>query len=174
MVATLAGAGALQAQSLLKGSVRADSTRRPIAGAEVLLQPLGRSARTDAEGEFRLADLPAGKLSVVVRAIGYRALGAEAELGPHDTLDVVFELSALPVQLAPIRVEAAAPKVLSGKMADFERRRTEGFGAFLTRAQLARREHAALSDVLRMTAGVGSITISAFEHFSCMSEPGRI
>src|SRR5439155_16069676 len=102
MVATLAGAGALQAQSLLKGSVRADSTRRPIAGAEVLLQPLGRSARTDAEGEFRLADLPAGKLSVVVRAIGYRALGAKAELGPHGTLDVVFALSTLPVQLAPI------------------------------------------------------------------------
>lgn len=51
---------ALRSQAKLTGTVREDSTGRPLADAEVAIEALGRATRTDDAGRFLLVDLPSG------------------------------------------------------------------------------------------------------------------
>ncbi len=143
-----------EAQSVLKGRVVADGGKRPIATAEVVVAVPSRIARSDADGRFTLGDLPAGRLAIRIRAVGFKPLDVEAEIGPADTVAVDFELTAAPQQLAPLVVhEKAAPR-LSGKMEVFESRRRMGFGRFLDRAALAKWDDQPVSNPMRRTANL--------------------
>jgi len=55
----------------LEGTLLERGTRRPVAGAEVVLPYLGRSTFTDPKGAFAFRDVPEGKQKVVVAANGY-------------------------------------------------------------------------------------------------------
>ena len=151
VVALLLGAGAapLAAQAAILGRVVADSGGAPVAGAEVAVVAVGRSARSDALGRFRLGDLPAGAHTVVVRRIGFRQMELPVELGAGDSLEVDVALSATVQTLTPVAVEGEENR---GRIPAFEERRGRGFGAFITRDELARRESSTLTDVIRTKA----------------------
>ena len=144
---TLIGLGAapLSAQAVIRGRVVADSGGALVAGAEVAIVALGRSARSDPLGHFRLDAVPAGPHTVSVRRIGFRQLELPVALGAGDTLEVEIALSATVQTLTPVAVAGEA----STGIVEFDRRRASGFGAFVTRAELEEREHSRLSDVLR-------------------------
>src|SRR5262245_57293588 len=110
LVATL-GVDSVAAQSVLRGRVVADSGRRPVAGAEVVIAAPSLTARSDAEGRFAVRGLPGGRLAIRIRAVGFKPLDVEAEIGAADSVSVDFLLTSVPQQLAPLVVqEKAAPR----------------------------------------------------------------
>jgi len=143
------------AQSVVRGSVRADSTSRPVPGASISTEgPVARSTLSGASGDFVLDGVDPGRVTLVFRAVGFRPFRAVAELSGSDTLELDVRLAPLVTQLAPVEVVANRARWVSGKMEEFERRRRAGFGKFLTRADLEPMETGPMSHVLRLAAGV--------------------
>ena len=65
-------AGPVQAQQgSVTGQVTDKSNQQPVAGASVLLVGTSLQGRTNAEGRYSIAKVPAGQYQVQVRLIGY-------------------------------------------------------------------------------------------------------
>ncbi|MGI9041524.1 MAG: TonB-dependent receptor [Gemmatimonadales bacterium] len=56
------------------GRVTDDATGAPIAGATVIIEGMRRSATTESDGRYHIADIPQGRYTVRVRYIGYTPL----------------------------------------------------------------------------------------------------
>ena len=157
----LAAAGTLAAApasaraqgSVLVGTVVADSTAAPLAGAEVVVEALRRSTRATDEGSFVLRGLPAGLHVVTVRGVGYEPIVARVRATgqPGDTVAADFALGRRSVTLARVNVKAA-PEALV-RPAERKRARENG-GVFVGREELVRREHSTMSEVFRQIPGV--------------------
>ncbi len=132
--------------------VRQDSTMRPAVAAEVLLPGMSRAARPAPDGAFAFAMLPWGTYTVVVRAVGYRPVLARVTLPQPADAVREFVLTPNVTELPGVVVTGTA---VAAKMRGFEERRAMNAGGhFITRAQLAAREHSRLSDILRSVPGV--------------------
>jgi iron complex outermembrane recepter protein len=81
-----------------------DSTGTPIANARVVIEEAHRSTLTDAEGRYRLAEVPEGTYGVSYRAIGFRPRVVRIVLRADLTQDVVLAPSL--VELPPIQTTA--------------------------------------------------------------------
>lgn len=138
------------------GVVLDDSTRRPIANAEVALPGLSRSALTNDQGRFRLADIAPGDHQVVVRRIGYGALDTRIGFVASRTLERRVILSRFTT------LESVIVTAERAGLPDFEDNRRMGLGHFMTRADLAQQKGRRLSDVIaqargvRIVSGIGS------------------
>jgi hypothetical protein len=147
---------ALAAQVVVTGTVRDDSTGRPVAGAEVLIEALGQRVTTNSQGRYTLTGLPTGMRLVLVRAVGYHPLTAMVQLAAGDTAHLDVTLEARVVELAPIEVREAPPRGPRGLGPEtFEERRRMGFGRFIDSVTLRRNEHVRLADLLRRQNGIG-------------------
>jgi hypothetical protein len=83
------------ARFALTGTVRADSSSQPIAGARIEIVSgaiAGQQATTDAGGRYRLADLPEGAATVKVTAAGFVAQTRSIAIGGDMNAD--FRLGA--------------------------------------------------------------------------------
>ena len=160
-------AGPLPGQAVLRGRVRADSTRRPIAGASLTISGLPRTAFANALGYYVVPGIPAGHHSLLVRAFGYSPLSADLEVAAGDTLDVELLLTPDITVLAPLVARAQSTPFIQGRLEDFERRRKSGFGKFLDRTALAAIEPASLERVIRTTPGVR--IVSACNRYMAMT-----
>ncbi|HUQ83339.1 MAG TPA: carboxypeptidase regulatory-like domain-containing protein [Gemmatimonadaceae bacterium] len=131
---SLAAASSLLAQrSTLSVGVADAQTGAPIAGAEVLLPDQKRLARTDSLGQARVPGIPFGDHRVRVRLLGYAPGDAEIKFA-GDTTGVVFRLEKSAQALGAIDVNAAG---LPRGLKDFEMRRKQGLGRFMTESDLA-------------------------------------
>jgi hypothetical protein len=124
------------------GVVVADSTRAPIAGADVTLVDLGKSVVADAKGAFRIDSIPPGDHKVRVRAVGYGAADAQVSFKQNEIVDRRVILGRA-ITLEGMNVEATRPLLPT-----FEENRKVGLGHFLTRADLSVREHMSLVSFL--------------------------
>ena len=141
--------------SVIRGSIRIDSTSRPIVGAVISIEGnASRSATTNSAGDFVIEGLDSGQVMLQFRAIGFRPFRAAAALSGRDTLELDVQLVPLVQQLRTLEVVAARKPSVSGKMEDFERRRAAGFGRFFTRAELATMETGPMSNALRHASGL--------------------
>ncbi len=131
------------------GSVRADSTERPIADVEVSLPELQRRVQTNGDGAFRVADVPAGTHRVLVRRLGYGPLDTRVTFSANRTTQRTIFLSR--VRTLDSVVTIAERNEL---MEDFEANRTIGLGKFLTRAELERLRGKPLVDAFTTWGGV--------------------
>jgi TonB family protein len=80
------------------GRVLRQPAQAPIEGASVVVRDAAgkeHSVTTDAKGEFRVDDLPAGKLHVHVEAKGRKAEDLDEEVGPGEEANVVLRLEAV-------------------------------------------------------------------------------
>jgi hypothetical protein len=120
--------------------------------AEILLPAGPRSVRTEPSGAFELRGLADGVHTVIVRSIGYAPLRTLITVPvPRDSI-VEFQLHPLAKELAEVVVVGRATGI--GRMRAFEERRaTIAGGSFLTREDLAKRDDARLSDILRSVRG---------------------
>jgi hypothetical protein len=114
------------------GVVVADSTHAPVAGADVSLPELGKSALTDSSGTFRIAGIPAGEHRVSIRRMGYGAADTRLAFTGYETVERRVVLGRA-VILEPVAVTARATE---RTMPGFEDNRRVGLGHFLTRAEL--------------------------------------
>ena len=85
------------------GTVR-DEQRRAVPFASVALPAAGLGATADAQGTFRVAQVPAGPVRLVVSAVGYRATTHDEKLAGGQTLEVVFTLAAELAELQEVVV----------------------------------------------------------------------
>lgn len=137
MAATALLPAALAAQSgktTFDAGVADAQTGAPIIGAEVVLPELRIVRRTDALGHAVVPDVPAGTHRVRVRLLGYAPADVRLEF-TGDTTGAVFRLERAVVRLGSIDVTADA---VPGGLKDFESRRRQGIGRFLTERDLSR------------------------------------
>jgi len=104
-VAAAGDAGTVVASDTLRGSVT-DSTGKPLAGAQVTLVELSRVASTDANGSFRLADIPLGRYTIVARRVGYRPVSRRIAVEAGDRTVVELRLPLIIGDLEPVVVTA--------------------------------------------------------------------
>lgn len=142
---------------MVSGSVRAADESR-LAGARVeLVADVARAASdqavaiTEQDGTFRFASVPDGMARLVVRRLGFRPETLTVAVPQIDGGNVVVMLERVAQPLAPIVVtERSSGPLPSG----FERRRVSGFGHYLTRADIEKRNPLRTTDLLRSIAGV--------------------
>ncbi len=109
----------------------------PVVGALVAVAESDSVLTTDDAGRFEVRELPTGRLSVRIRAIGFRPFGAVLALSSgRRLLDTTLVLQRAAQLLDSVVVTGVAKAFEAGKMIDVERRRKMGFGRFLTRAEL--------------------------------------
>jgi hypothetical protein len=159
------GAGVSDAQEsrgrTLAGIVT-DTARNPIAAVEIGLldgRVIARTLRTRDDGRFELADLPPGKTSILVRRIGYQPRTYTVQIRAGATrafLPVVLE--AMPTELEKVIVMARIAES-RGRLREFyERKSRSGWGSFIDREQIERRNPVRMSDMLRTMPGVRVFT----------------
>jgi hypothetical protein len=118
---------------------------------------LGKPApeTTDGAGYFRHAELAPTSHVVKVRKIGYEPITAQVVAADDSAFVHVLELSRLDVPVMDTLVVEGTPvESPSYWHPDFERRRTEGRGQFVTRREILQRNAATLGDLLRTLNGL--------------------
>ncbi|MEP6619895.1 MAG: carboxypeptidase regulatory-like domain-containing protein [bacterium] len=128
----------------------ADSALTPIAGASVSILQTAVQVETEASGRFRILQVPAGQYLIVVRRVGYHPVSGIIEVGEGENLKLSYTMSRLLTTLDTVRV---AEQRLSMKMSEFEQRRKWGFGHFVTREEIEKRNVPMLSDMVRGVLG---------------------
>jgi hypothetical protein len=143
------GAAALAAQTAtLGGTVVADSLGHPVTGADVSIPSLGRRTTTNYLGEFKFSALPGGLLVVSVRRLGFAPF--------RDTVTIVdgrlsnrdFQLVEQARQLDSVTVTAPERKYISPGLAEFEERRKQGHGHFISEEVLRKSEDHGLVELV--------------------------
>jgi len=96
-------------QGRIAGHVVDRATGRPLTAAQVSV--IGQAVvETDLDGHFRTPPIPVGRYGVRVALIGYRAEQIDSVLVEDGrTTEVGVALTALPLELSAIVVEAAPP-----------------------------------------------------------------
>jgi Carboxypeptidase regulatory-like domain len=114
------------------GVVVADSSHAPLAGADVSLPELGKSAVTDSSGAFRIGGIPSGEHRVSVRRIGYGAADAHLTFTGFATVERRVVLG----HAVTLETMAVTARASDRTMPRFEDNRRVGLGHFLARAEL--------------------------------------
>ncbi len=148
----LAGAAADRAvTSRITGRIFTPSGQ-PLAGARVRARASqidAREAVTNADGYYLLDALPSGTQTIEVIAIGYMPSRNAVDLRPTGAMTFDLRLQRTVDVLAPVSVYSAPARASS----EFAMRQRQGFGVFLTGAELARRTSTFLANALAGTAG---------------------
>jgi hypothetical protein len=141
--------------SLVIASVTDAKTGKPLENAEVTLPDANVTARTDWAGEARLPNVSRGAHRFQVRHPGYAALDIELMVDGDSTGPVFRMASASPdaPALAPINIAGRAP---AGTLLEFEARRAQGGGKYLTADELTAEANRSLTTVAVRAFGLMS------------------
>lgn len=139
---------------VIRGIVQ-DSAARAVQGVRVAVVGLAREVESDARGQFELRGLPAARIRLVTRRLGFapETLAVSTE-GP-EPLSVTLTLGRPVNQLPTVRVLAA--EFADPRMQGFYERARLGRGRFLTAADIERRGYTRMTDVLRMVPGMTTL-----------------
>ena len=145
------GAGSVHAQRGALHGVVIDSSRAPVAGAEVTIAALGLVTRTDSLGRLTFATLPQGSIDITIRHIGYHAQYDRVVItaAPYDS--VLFTLAEQPVSLEQMDVSSSERHPF---FQGFDQRYRRGIGTFITREQIDARNTMVPSDLFRTLPAV--------------------
>ncbi len=135
------------ATSLFTARILDARTEQPIAEASILLPGLERTAKSDARGNLRLTQLPAGKHIALVRAVGYDSLLFAIDIAQSDTAEADLMLTPIAQQLGTVKVEATVG-MRAARMAEYEERKKIGLGRFMDSTVFQEFPGTPLADVL--------------------------
>src|SRR5688572_4123605 len=155
--------GALGPQSLraqdttprgtVAGVVR-DSSGGRIGGAEISIAGTGLRAHTNAQGQFRLTNVPAGTVTVGVRRLGFLPTMASIVIGPNEAASMAIIVTPLAQALEMVVVRGDRRFEDRGRLAGFYQRRSRSSGGhFITRDQIEQRNPGQLTDLFRTVPG---------------------
>ncbi len=133
----------------IRGRLVDDASGAALTGALVHVLGLGRTTQSDSLGRFAHPGIPPGTYLLQVRAIGYTSAAWALVLAEGEIIDEVFRLQA-GYEMDPLVVEGIADQ----RLAEFEARRQDGRGHFVTAEEIRASGATRLSDVLRTTPGV--------------------
>ena len=125
-----------------------------VAGAEVRARGNVVVAFSDDSGRFHVAQMPVGARGVFVRRLGFAP--ARAPITPSTgTIDSVrVTLLAIAQPLPQITVQDEHDSLSKKVLAEFWSRRARGFGKFVTRDEIDRKQASQFVDVVRNVSGV--------------------
>jgi hypothetical protein len=103
-----------------------------------------------------MADLPTGKVRIVVRLVGFSPIDTTMEFAGKPT-EAVFFLNKAPVVLDTVNTNARQRGLPGAGFEGFEERRSRGTGKFLDSTFLRANEHRHVADILR---GLGGFDIT--------------
>jgi hypothetical protein len=153
-----------QSKSATLTGVVADSTGRPLEGAQVELIGTTRKTQTGSDGRFQLDDLRPAKYWIFVRRIGYQPFQASLTLEPRELRKLELALTPHPVELPEVKV-IAEDKRHQARMREFLWRSRSSFsGRFLTRDDIARSSVSRTGDLV--------IRYLPFKSLWVMDQPG--
>lgn len=138
-----------------------DTLLRPLGSADVSVIGTGARVVTGENGRFRMLQVPPGQYLLVVRRIGYAPTSGIIDVPERDTLRLAYTLVRSNNLLDTVRVRGSR---ITMRMLDFERRRQQGQGQFITQEEIERRGSIQTSDFLRYMRGVevSQVTTQAF------------
>lgn len=132
--------------AVLRGTVRGPDGS-PVPEAQVFVLGLPHGTRTNAAGRFHLEGLPAGTYSVESRAIGFSRRRDMVQLRPDEQTELDIRLAGRVLELPEIVVEE---RVFRN---EFEERRSQGRGHFITREEIERRSPIRAEELFRVVPG---------------------
>lgn len=146
------------AQTVVRGQLVDDATEGGIEGEITLVGSEGRSHRaviTDADGWFIFHDVTPGPLRMRAQRRGFEtAFTPFLRMAPGDTVELQIRLSRETVLLAPLVVVGRTQRRESIQLQGFYQRQSAGFGSFITRDDIRRRNPLYASDLLLTIPGV--------------------
>jgi TonB-linked SusC/RagA family outer membrane protein len=114
--AVLAASAAAQTGSIT-GQVLDGGTRQPVPGAQVYLDGTGIGTLTQADGRYRLTNIPPGTYALIAQVIGYSNGRREnLRVGAAQTVIVNFELSTIALKLTEVVVTGTVDPVSGVKV----------------------------------------------------------
>ena len=131
------------------GVVR-DSAGRGIGQTQISIVG-SRMAESDSTGHYRFPSMATGTVRLIALHIGYSPETVSVVVAAAVDVRADFVMRSV-VQLLPEEMVTADP--LRGKMGAFNRRKARGVGAFVTRADIEKRQPTSLSQMLRYLPGV--------------------
>ena len=139
-----------RATGTVVGLVR-DDAGKPIPAVETSSGVDGPRIRSDRLGRFVLSGLPAGAVTLYFRRLAYAPDTATIDVPSNDTTNIDVTLTVVAHRLSAVVVQDDPNyrRILH----DFESRRKSGFGHFITRGDIDRRQPRLMSDMLRMIPG---------------------
>jgi hypothetical protein len=152
LLPTFAMPALAEAQAVLTGVVREDSTKRGVAGVEVTIEGQSLAGTTDSTGRYAFV-VANGTRIANFRMPGYRPVRVRVSMKGDTVRADAMLVRASTTQLDPVLVNAPTRVATAGRDG-FEERRQSGFGKFIDSVALRARESRVLSDVLRELAGV--------------------
>jgi hypothetical protein len=150
LLPALASAVSAQSVGAISGTIR-DSTGAPIPGVEVVVASTRAHARSDSTGLFRFAGVPAGKRELSFRRLGFEPKTVSAVVPLGETIAVAVVLAPFAAEIEGMTVEEVSRR--RQMLSDFFDRSARGFGHFITREQIEKRNPMNLSDMMRMIPG---------------------
>lgn len=155
-----ATARAQGASAGLVGIVK-DSAGHPIPDVQVRLNGTsGPRAITGASGGFAFASLDPGVALVMVRRLGFAPDSIRLVLRPGRVDSLVLVMNAVAASLPGVTVEDEASDRSHRLLAGFWERRSRGFGNFLTRDEIEKRDAHDFVDLTRMIPSVHVVTLN--------------
>lgn len=136
--------------SVIDGTVT-DTLMQPLGSADVSVVGTGARVVTSENGRFLMLQVPPGQYLLVVRRIGYAPTSGIIEVPERDTLRLSYTLVRSNNLLDTVRVRSSR---VTMRMFDFEKRRQQGLGQFITQEEIERRGSIQTSDFLRYMRGV--------------------
>ncbi len=139
---------ALAQKATFKGQVLADSTERPIPGVTVTIELLKLSTVSDSLGEFVINGITPGTQVVSARKVGFGPVTTRMTFMTGAVVEADLMMTPTAAQPLPDVTVKTTP-VVHGMLAEFEERRAEGHGRFVTRDMIEKRELSNMVEILR-------------------------
>jgi hypothetical protein len=146
-------APAQTSSSGLIGRIFDEKTNQVLTDVLILVDSTRRDVMVSSQGRFVLTNLASGRHRVEIRAIGYRPQVLEVTLLDGQVLEREFPMPFTGDRLPDLAIEARNSKLLP-RFADFERRRVQGMGVYITRDEIRARGYMRMGDALRTVQGV--------------------
>ena len=157
-----------QSSGSIAGTTIDAQTGMPIVGASVTIPTLSRSVTSDDAGHFLHSTLDSGSYVVQVHAVGYIPSAKAFDIVTGQSVTHTFQLTTVLPVLANVVVKGHSASV-GRRFEDFDRRRAQGRGQFLTRAEIEWRSAINLSDLLQTMRGIRTECVG----FTCKVETSR-
>ena len=146
----------LRTPGQIVGRVTDRSSGRPVEAAALVLAGEDQQRLSDGSGRFSFDDLSPGVYRLAVQHLAYETINQFINVPSDHTLEVNFELTADPIELAPLVVTAVRNKRL--EMRGFYDRKELGEkianGVFVTREDLRRANSLRVTHYLARLSGI--------------------
>lgn len=135
------------------GRIFDEQTNAVLLEVLIFLDSTRHDIPVSSQGRFVLSNVVPGRHRVEIRAVGYRPHVLDLTLAPGQVLEREFAMVFTGDRLPELAVESRNSRLLA-RFNDFERRRANGLGAFITRDEIRARGYMNMGDALRTIKGV--------------------